>query len=389
MTASVATLDGTNKKFIPKRRAPYLLQNEVINRNINTPLDSINDPYQTLDNERPSKQRDDVSIKSVISKVSENKLVSKSISCSKNRVDAKLDYYEVASKLCGIQKRIVEYFVGCCMVRGEPITGPITIETLSSVTNTTRKTLKKVVQRIIQKGIMERIGGKTGKSGFSVFRFDKAFVNAFKLQLDLTSSQSFKNTLSLVQKNEATKMSLCESHFLPKEWEDIDCRDLEEIGFGLPQIRQIYSKGTNTADTIQTSIDHFSFALQNKSGTLDKYKNKLGTFMSVLQKGGAWVENDYMSPNEIALKKLSIQRKDRLERLKKLEEEFFSNAFELWLSGLTESQKNEIIPDHIKQAPFAKDIQRTIALKKYFKENIWQSNMPDELKKIKEEINLI
>lgn len=206
------------------------------------------------------------------------------------------------------------------------------------------------------------------------------------MQLDLESSQSFKNTLSLVQKTGATKTSLDESHALPKEWEDIDCRDLEKIGFGLPQIRQIYSQGINTADIVQTSIDHFSFALQNKSGTLNKYKNKLGTFMSVLQKGGAWVEHDYMSPQEIALKKLAKQRKDRLERLKKLEEEFFSNAFELWLSGLTESEKSEIIPDHVKKVPFAKDIQRIIALKNYFREHLWQSNMPDELKKIKEEM---
>ncbi len=386
MTAPVSAPDGTKQKFVPKRRAPYLLQNEVINQNISKPIGLVEDPSQALDDRRSNKKGEDLSIKRVISQITENKLASKGISCSHNRIDTKCNYHEAVSKLCGIQKRIVEYFIGCCMVRGEPITGPVMIATLSSVINTTKKTLKKVVQRIIDKGLMERVGGKTGKAGFSVFRFDKAFVDAFKLQLDLASSQSFKNTLSLVQKNEAIKTSLDESHALPKEWEDIDCRDLEEIGFGLPQIRQIYNKGTNTADTIQTSIDHFSFALQHKSGTLNKYKNKLGTFMSVLQKGGSWVENDYMSPNEIALKKLAKQKKDRLERLNKLEEEFFSSAFELWSSGLTEAAKNEIIPDHVKQAPFAKDIQRKIALKSYFKEHIWQNNMPDELKKIKEEV---
>lgn len=386
MTAPVSTPDGTKQKFVPKRRAPYLLQNEVINQSLNKPIDSISDPSQALGDRRSNKKGEDASIKRAISQVTENRLISKGISCSHNRIDTKLNYHEAVSKLCGIQKRIVEYFVGCCMVRGEPITGPVTIETLSSVTKTTKKTLRKVVQRIIEKGLMERVGGKTGKSGFSIFRFDKAFVDAFKLQLDLASSQSFKNTLSLVQKTEATKTSLDESHSLPKEWEDIDCRELEEIGFGLPQIRQIYNKGINTANTIQTSIDHFSFALQHKSGTLNKYKNKLGTFMSVLQKGGAWVEHDYMSPQEIAVKKLAKQSKDRLERLKKLEEEFFSNSFELWSSGLTEAAKNEIIPDHVKQAPFAKDIQRTIALKSYFKEHLWKSNMPDELKKIKEEM---
>lgn len=386
MTAPVSTLDGTKQKFVPKRRAPYLLQNEVINQSLNKQFDSIPHPSQESDHKRYNEKIENESIKIVISKGNEDKQVTKGISCNHDRIDTKLNYHEAVSKLCGIQKRIIEYFVGCCMVRGEPITGPVTIETLSSVTKTTKKTLKKVVQRIIEKGLMERVGGKTGKSGFSVFRFDSAFIDAFKLQLDLASSQNLKNTLSLLQKNEYIKTSVNDSKALPKEWQDIDCTDLEEIGFGLPQIRQIYNKAVNTPETVQTSINHFSFAIQHKHGSLNKYKNKLATFMSVLQKGGAWVEHDYMSPQEIALKKLANQRKARMEKIHALEEEFFSNAFEIWSSSLTESAKNQLIPDHVKQAPFAKNIQKTIALKNYFKQHIWHSNMPDELKKLKEEI---
>lgn len=382
MTSPVSNSDSTKQKFVPKRRTPYLLHQEVIHRGLNKPLDSMPSPEPLLDDS--NKKGEDRSITKLINQVSINKL--ESSSCSDNRPYTKINYHEAVSKLCGIQKRIVAYFVGCCMVRGDAITGPVTIETLSSVTNTTKKTLKKVVQRIIEKGLMERVGGKTGKSGFSVFRFNKSFIDAFKLQLDLSNSQNFKNTLFLVQKTEAVKTSLDESHTLPKEWEDIDCKDLGAIGFGFPQIRQIYSKGANTADIIQTSIDHFSFALQHKPGTLEKYKNKLATFMSVLQKGGAWVEHDYMSPQEIALQKIAKQRKARMQKIHTLEEEFFSNAFEIWESSLTKSEKNELIPDHVKQTPFAKNVQRTIALKNYFKANLWQSNMPDELKKLKEEI---
>jgi hypothetical protein len=386
MTSPVSTPEGTKQKFVPKRRAPYLLQNEVINQGLNKQLDSITQTYQELDDKGSNKKLEAEPIKRVPSKGPENKMVIKRPECSQNSIDVKLNYHEEVSKLCGIQKRIVHYFVGCCMVRREPVTGPITIETLSSVTNTTKKTLRKIIQRVIEKGLMKRTGGKTGKSGFSVFKFDKEFIDAFKLQLDLENSQNFKNTLSLVQHNEGLKTSVNESHALPKEWQDIDFSDVEAIGFGLPQIRQIYSKRANTPETIQTSIDHFSFAMQHKPETLNKYKNKLATFMSVLQKGGAWVEHDYMSPMEITLQKLVTQKKFRMEKLKKLEEEFFSNAFELWVSNLTEEEKNEIIPDNIKNAPFAKDIQKEIALKSYFKKHLWQNNMPDELKKIKEEM---
>lgn len=385
MTSPVSTPELTKQKFVPKRRAPYLLQNEVINQSINKQLDSITQTSPALDEKGSNQKLEAESTKRVPSKGPENKIVIKSTECSQNSIDLKLNYHEEVSKLCGIQKRIVHYFVSCCIARRESVTGPITIETLSRVTNTTKKTLKKVIQRVIEKGFMKRTGGKTGKSGFSVFKLDQEFIDAFKLQLELENSQNFKNTLSLVQHNEGLQTSVDESNALPKEWQDIDFRDVESIGFGLPQIRQIYNKHTNTPETIQTSIDHFSFAMQHKPGTLHKYKNKLATFMSVLQKGGAWVENEYMSPSEIAFQKLVAQKKLRVERLNKLEEEFFSSAFELWELKLTEEERNEIIPDNIKRSPFAKDIQKEIALKNYFKKHLWQSNIPDELKKIKEE----
>ncbi|TSJ79824.1 hypothetical protein [Cardinium endosymbiont of Dermatophagoides farinae] len=86
-----------------------MLQNEVINQGINKPISSINDSSQTLD---------DTSIKIVVSKGSENKLVDKGLECSQNSINTKLNYHEEVSKLCGIQKRIVRYFVSCCTVRG-------------------------------------------------------------------------------------------------------------------------------------------------------------------------------------------------------------------------------------------------------------------------------
>lgn len=387
MTSPVSPPEDTNKKFVPKRRAPYLLQNEVIKQNITEKIVSINESPKGLNNDEKSAQEKESKPTTLVStETYQNNEVNKKSNVSQHRFNSRLHYREEVSKLSGIQKRVVGYFVGCCIVKSDSETGPVTMETLCNVINTTKKTLKKIIQRIIEKGFMHRSSGKVGKGGFSVFKFHKEFIDAFKLQLDLENTQTFKNKVSLIEEDEKLKTRVNDNPILPKEWQEIDCTNLEEIGFGFPQIRQIYNKQVNTPEIIQTSINHFAFAIQHKPGTLQKYKNKLATFMSVLQKGGAWVEHDYMSPKDIALAKLVKQRKYRIEKLNQLEEELFSNAFELWTSSLTEEERDEIIPDSVKKAPFAKGIQIDIALKNYFKKYLWKSKMPDELKQIKEDM---
>lgn len=390
MTSPVSTPEDTKKKFVPKRRAPYLMQDEIIQKNLNKEVASIAQAPKELVNDEPIKKLQDKPQKETVNKQPQKKVVNKESKSSQKVVGkyssqlvvkSELNYHEEVSKLYGIQKRIAHYFVNCCITRRELTTGAVTAETLCGVAGTTKKTLKKIIQRMIEKRLIVRIDGKRGKGGFSIFRLEQGFVDVVRLQLDLEN-----NHLSVIQQNENRQAAGSESQALPQEWQDIDFTGVEEIGFGLPQIRQMYNKNVNTPETIQASINHFSFVLQNKPEALNKYKNKLATFMSVLQKGGAWVDNDYMSPQEIAFQKLAEQKKARIEKLKKLEEEFLTNEFDLWISNLTEEEKNKIIPNDIKNAAFAKDTQKNLALKNYFKNNLWQNKMPEELKKIKAEL---
>lgn len=376
---------NTKEKFVPKRRAPYLLQNEVIEHNL-CKKDHVTDALDGVqcDNQ---KQTDDKEL--IIRRSSCSKSVDPTNDTSPKIVDVPLDYHEEVSKIFGIQKKLAHYFVVSCMARNGVVTGPVTLDTLCSVACTTKKTLKKTIQRMIEKKWMVRIDGKSGRGGFSIFKLEKAFIDALRKQLDVENFHllPFKTTKQHEEEKKTSEnVNQISSRVLPKEWQSIDCSGVEEIGFGLPQLRQIYNKGSNTSDTVQASINHFVFEMQNKPEKLNKYKNKLATFMSVLLKGGAWVEHEYMSPQALALKKLAKQKKVQLEKLKQLEEECLSNAFESWNAALTEEEKKVMIPEFVQKYPFARGIQKELALKAFFKEHIWNDKIPDELKKIKEEL---
>ena len=359
MTSSNLTSEDTKKKFVPKRRAPYLLQDAIIRKvmeqqNITKVVSKESDDHLRK-NENPSYD-------------------------SQLLVRTDLNYHEEVSKLYGIQKRIAHYLVNVCITRRDVTTGPVTAETLCEVANTTKKTLKKILQRMIEKKLIMRVYGKRGKGGFSIFSLEKYFIDVVRLQLDLEN-----NHLSAVERynNCQTPTTNSARPTLPQEWQDIDFNAIEKIGFGMPQIRQIFNKNVNTPDTIQDSIHHFAFVLENKPEKLKKYNDKLATFMSVLCKGGSWVDKDYMSPQELAFQKLAEQRTARVEKIKKMEEEFLESEFKIWEADLSDEEKDKIIPEDIKNAPFARDIRKELELKNYFKRYLWQEKMPEELKQIK------
>ena len=89
--------------------------------------------------------------------------------------------------------------------------------------------------------------------------------------------------------------------------------------------------------------------------------------MSVLQKGGAWVEKDYQSPQEIAQKNLSEQKHLARERMKKMADEAFNLAFDTWQDSLSKAQIDELT-----QKRGREDITPArVKLHSHFRENIW------------------
>ena len=164
-------------------------------------------------------------------------------------------------------------------------------------------------------------------------------------------------------------------------WEAIDISPLRRIGFNEKHLLQI--KKYNTPQIVQESINHFSFGLLHNAQT-KKYENPLSVFMGILRKGEAWIESNYMSPNEIAFNQLIELKKNKVETLKKMTEEYLLSEYAIWESSLTDQDKNNILPDDIKKSNISS--AKAAALRIYFREKVWPQKIPTELENLKKEL---
>lgn len=337
-----------HRKFVPKRRAPYLLQKEVI------------ESKKYVDKSSKNKKNIDNQIITIGEDTRNNEL---SNACN------------FVTRLYGIQKKIMLYFFDISTVRGDLSTGSVTASTLNEVANSTAKTVKKAIQRLIDRKLIEREGGKSGKGGFSCFRFPKNVRNALFEYNKQLEKKNHDEQSSFKEKNIGINREILDNA-LPDEWNKIDYRFLSNIGFSETHIRQLHCKGTSSAEIVQQSIDHFSFALENNQKEMEKYNKPLKVLMGVLLKGGSWVEDNYKSPKQILLEKSIQITSEQLEKEKILENKLFDIAFEKWSIALTNQEKLTILPAKL----FGPEKAH---LKRYFKGNIWQS-IKENLSGVKE-----
>ena len=342
--------EPARKKFVPKRRAPYLLQDEIIRQSNNVAVNQdynneVKESINTALNNKPKP-------KPKAKEVTENKTGS--------------DKFDVIFKLYGIQKKIVVFFVKSCIRRQSTETGAITLESLCDVSGTTKKTLKKTIQRLIEKNIIKRVGGKRGKGGFSIFSLEQEIINIAKIKLDMEQD-------TVIKSDSNNFISVGNVYELPEEWKNINFESIESIGFNIAHIRQLYNSKVTTAEAVKKSIEQFAFALENKRDKLKKYKSELAALMSTLTRGGVWTEPDYESPQDRALRLVVEQEKMAQERRKKLEDDLIGIEFEKWRLKLTEIELEDLIPDSIKNANVAKDRQVRGFLREHFIKNYWDT----------------
>jgi predicted transcriptional regulator len=323
--------EKTDKKFTPKRRAPYLLQNEVIEQKSNEK--KINDQL-------------------VVNKESISSLIG----------SQDIDFHSKVAKLYGLQKKIVHFFVKKCISRESTSTGPITADSLCELCKTTPKTIKKIVARLSDDGLIKRLGGKRGKGGFSTFSLEQQLINVVKLQTEL------ENNYKSLSSRHITPEYI--ENDLPAEWDNISFHAVQEIGFSKAQIRMLYANQKNTPEVIQESINHFAYTMKNKPEKLEKYDSKMAVLISTLNKGGSWYEPDYISPQEQALKDALERRKEEKARIEAMEKELFSIEFNEWLErqepdflrSLLTGSGGVSMNDSMKRGQYIQ----------YFKDQVWQ-----------------
>jgi len=374
---------GERKKFIPKRRTPYLLQEEVIKSKelenlikighssssaIDSNKESISSQYDHNDkrllNDIKSVNHDKLKkIKKISNYASD--IYKESIS---SQINSDINVHEEVSRLYGIQKKIIYYFTECCILRNQTKTGPVTADTLTNVTGSTKKTIKKVIQRLLEKGLLKRENGKRGKGGFAIFELQQDFINIDKLQKELEH-----NYLATASSKEIP--SIKNPRMLPEEWKKIDFSSLNGVNFTETQLLQLYENNLNTPNIIQDSIHHFAFGLENNE-KFKTYKDPLNVLMGVLRKGGSWVELNYESPKQKALRELIERKKSEKEKYDAMISSLTEIEFPSWKKSLSEENIQSIVPSDILKVNLAPAI--TASLRSYYVENVLLPRLRNE-----------
>ncbi len=207
------------QNFKPKRYAPYLLQEEIINyarlqksnEDITQGIEPEFGVLHGTSNTENTKQKI----------ADENKIIEDKISEEISNPDHMAVDAETIARLCGIRKKLMFFLVDLCETRGKLDTGPITAETLIEASGSTYKTIKKVLQTMIEDGLIKRMKGKRGKGGFSVFLLPKEIMTAVLKHKRLVISESVNTNKNILP---AEKTNFVKNHLnnLPEEWKKID-----------------------------------------------------------------------------------------------------------------------------------------------------------------------
>lgn len=302
-----------------------------------------------------------------------------------NQLDTNIDtadYIDAIKKLNGLQEKIFYYVVETCAARGLLETGILLTNDIISVAGCSYGTAKIAIKRLIDKGLINRMPGKRARGGHIVLSITKGIRSAAmeaKRDRLLTSTihQQVTEVIKHLDINIDNKSQIpiyssnsyinnTTTSALPEDWKNIDTEILQPIGFSETQLRQLYSKKLNTPEIIQESINHFAFGLIHNP-KVKAYAEPLNVLMGVLRQGGAWVEKDYQSPQEIAQREFIERKKAELEKMKKLEETTYDLALNEWKEQLTKDELEAIAPS--KKVP--NDIPQSVKLSIFFKTNVW------------------
>lgn len=363
----------TKKCFVPKVRAPHLMQKEAMalygqtkKKNVpekNVDADLKSNTEATSSNEAAKKVKEDLSSKQKLSKP-----LSREIKTRFGQNES-INYHDLVSKLYGVQRKIIHFLVRRCVEYDSVETGPLTSASLSEACQTSYKTIKKIMQRLIEKGLFTRTPGKSkrGKGGFSTFTLSSDLINIVKMQISIEN-----NHFSLLSPNKSSDPS---KKILPEEWKNINFDLIKHIGFGEGQINQLFNTDVSSPKIIQASINQFAYTLEHKSHTLDKYGSPIAALMATLNKGGYWTEPDYISPQELAVQKVIEREEKERDRIKKLHDKLFELEYEKW----KESQKKDFLQSLVDPKTKLEGV-KIAAWRIYFRDHVWNEIKAKKLK---------
>jgi hypothetical protein len=288
-------------------------------------------------------------------------------------------------KLTGIQKKIFFYIVDLCTSRGQLDTGVVLTNDLTIIANCSFGSAKTSLSRLVDKNLILRKRGKASRGGHIVLAITKEIQAAAVQSQRFNISPSIRGLTDNINDNKLdNNISYSSNSYLnnnittklPPNWEEIDFSILSDIGFSKTQLLQLYNKQLNTPEIIQESINHFAFALKNNK-KVSAYPEPLNVLMGVLRKGMNWFEQNYVSPREKALENFLLQKKQEAERIQFLEKLLLEQEFKIWITQLSDSEKNTILGSAPKSNLLSKNLADKTNegfLLQYFKDNIYNKS---------------
>lgn len=231
----------------------------------------------------------------------------------------------------------------------------------------TRVTLK----RLTGKQLLIRLPGERGRNGCCKFQIPENVVKiCFSLFDDAPCD--INHIGNEIRNNNRKNIPYSSSNnintttVLPSEWKKINFVPLESIGFSEQHLQDIYSSNICDPVVVQESIYHFAFGLEE--GRHKQYDSPLKVFIGRLRKGNAWIESNYESPKDKALRKLIEHKKSEKEKRDLMLKELIELEFPSWRKTLAQDEIKKIVPDEILKANLAPAI--TASLRTYFIDNI-------------------
>jgi len=282
-------------------------------------------------------------------------------------------------RLSGHQKIIFTFILERCLSRGLLSSGMVTSETLTSITNTSLSMVNTSIQRLVDKKLVCRENGKRGRGGFYCFgltqKVKDAAVEYRRLAtLDNTEVSKMENQFENYELSNNRKYSS-----LPKEWEEIDIEPLSHISFSRGHLVQLYKQGDIDFQTIQDSIYHFAYDLEqnNKAASITK-SSPIGYFMGILKRTGLYnAPQNYESPKDKALREMVERKKAEKEKRDAMIKELLNIAFDDWQEKLSQEEKEKYIPEDIRKSRLSG--AKNSSLKSYFTEHVWPQVAPKEI----------
>ena len=292
-----------------------------------------------------------------------------------SQTGAKLEPTESFFSLPTLQKEITIFIHNLCKISRDKKTKPVVIEQIAASCQSTIAAVKKAIQRLEKKKVINRLNFKNGRGGWSIYELaNMTFQELLFLetgaklepnwsqtgaklgtevepQVEPTppSSSSYYiynnkyNNINQVTTKENTESIEADGDF-PIEWKKINYGPLRHIGFSETQLLQLYSKKLNIPEVVQESIYHFAFGLENVEKTKG-YKDPLNVLMGVLRQGHAWIETNYESVTDRALRQILEEKQRANEKRVNLHKEIFELEFKNWFTSVSEKKLKELLPE--------------------------------------------